>query len=70
MNRYFDFPDMKCTLCVAMLKGSAAATATPEQIRDHFKQKGEVREVGVREYTRLTGVYTSDRKKEDDHANG
>ena len=58
MNRYFDFPDAKVTLCVGVTPGTAAATATPERIRDHFKQKGAVREIDSTEYTRLTDTYT------------
>ena len=57
MNRYFDFPDVKITLCVGVKPGSAAALATPERIRDHFKQKGVVREIDSNEYTRLTDIY-------------
>ncbi|TCX51952.1 hypothetical protein C1I38_08120 [Dehalobacter sp. 12DCB1] len=58
MNRYFDFPDEKVTLCVGVKPGSPAALATPERIRDHFKQKGEVREIDSKEYTHLTDIYT------------
>jgi len=58
MNRYFDFPDAKVTLCVVVESGSAAALATPERIRDHFKQKGAVREINSKEYTELTDAYT------------
>lgn len=57
-NRYFDFPDARVTLCVGVKPGSAAALASPEKIRDHFKQKGAVREIDSTEYTRLTDVYT------------
>lgn len=57
MNRYFDFPDAKLTLCVGVTPGSAAARATPEMIRDHFKQNGAVREIDSREYTELTDIY-------------
>ena len=58
MNRYFDFPEEKVTLLVTVKPGSAAARATPEQIRDHFKQKGAVREIDSTEYMKLTGQYT------------
>ena len=58
MNRYFDFPDIKTTLLVTVKPGSGAARATPEKIRDHFKQKGAVREIDSTEYTKLTDTYT------------
>ena len=57
VNRYFDFPDARITLCVGVKPGSAAATATPERIRDHFKMKGAVREIDSTEYTKLTDIY-------------
>lgn len=57
MNRYFDFPDLRVTLCVGVKPGSAAALASPERIRDHFKQKGTVREIDSTEYTKLTDQY-------------
>lgn len=59
MKRYFDFADERVTLCVEVKAGSAAALASPERIRDHFKQKGAVREVERNEYNRLTRAYTS-----------
>jgi len=58
MNRYFDFPEAKVTLCVGVEVGSPAALATPERIRDHFKQKGTVREIDSKEYTELTDTYS------------
>lgn len=58
MDRYFDFPEMQVTLCVGVKPGSAAARATPEMIRDHLKQKGPVREIDSTEYTKLTDIYT------------
>lgn len=60
MNRYFDFPDARVTLCVWVAPGSVAALAAPERIRDHFKfkQKGAVREIDSTEYTKLTDIYT------------
>lgn len=58
MNRYFDFPDSRVTLCVGVTPGSAAALASPERIRNHFKQKGTVREIDSTEYTKLTDIYT------------
>jgi hypothetical protein len=58
MKRYFDFTDSRITLCVEAKAGSSAALATPERIRDHFKQKGAVREVERNEYERLTRAYT------------
>jgi len=64
MNRYFYFPDAKITLCVGVKPGTAAALATPEQIRDHFRQKGAVREIESTEYTRLTDIYTWNARKE------
>jgi len=62
MNRYFDFPDEKVTLCVGVIPGSAAALATSERIRDNFKQKGTVREIDSKEYTELTDIYTWNEK--------
>lgn len=64
MNRYFDFPDTKVTLCVGVEPGSPAALATPERIRDHFKQKGRVREINSTEYTKLTDIYTWNKQLE------
>ena len=58
MNRYFDLSDAKITLCVGVKPGSAAALATPERIRDSFKQKGTIREIEIDEYMRLTKAYT------------
>lgn len=57
MNRYFDLSDAKLTLMVEVKAGSAAALATPERIRDHFKQKGAVREIEAPEYAKLTRKY-------------
>ena len=71
MNRYFDFPDAKVTLCVGVTPGSPAALATPERIRDHFKQEGTVREIDSTEYTKLTDAYkwfSGERVSEDDKA--
>lgn len=59
MNRYFDFSDEKVTLIVGVERGTPAALATPERIRDHFKLKGAVREVNSTEYTKLTDIYTN-----------
>ena len=56
-DRYFDFPDARVTLLVTVKAGSTAALATPERIRDHFKQKGVVREIDSKEYTHLTDIY-------------
>jgi hypothetical protein len=39
MKRYFDLPDAKLTLLVEVKPGSPAALASPERIKDHFKQK-------------------------------
>lgn len=68
MNRYFDFPDMKVTLMVQVKAGSGAALASPERIRDHFKQKGSVREIELTEYTRLTKVYSGKEGHDDGSA--
>lgn len=62
MNRYFDFPDTQVTLCIGVKPGSAAARATPETIRDHFRQKGAVREIDSTEYTKLTDIYTRNKR--------
>jgi len=59
MKRYFDFMDSRITLCVEVKAGSPAALASPERIRDHFEQKGAVREVERNEYERLTRAYTT-----------
>jgi len=57
MKRYFDLPDSVLTLLVEVKAGSPAALATPERIRDHFKQSGRIREVEEKEYLRLTQIY-------------
>lgn len=62
MNRYFDLPDEKITLCVGVTPGTPAALAEPEKIRDHFKIKGAIREIDSNEYTKLTDIYTLRKK--------
>lgn len=57
MRRYFDLPDARNTLAIDVGAGSSAALAAPEAIRDHFKQKGTVREIERNEYIRLTRIY-------------
>jgi len=57
MRRYFDLPEIKNTLLIEVKTGSAAALAGPEKIRDHFKQKGTIREIERNEYVRLTRIY-------------
>ena len=57
MDRFFDLPDEKLTLLVEVKAESAAALASPERIRDHFRQKGSIREVERSEYLRLTRIY-------------
>ena len=59
MKRYFDLSESRLTLFVEVKAGSAAALATPDRIRDHFKQKGSIREIEHDEYTRLTRQYSS-----------
>jgi hypothetical protein len=57
MKRYFDLPEAKNTLLIEVKLGSAAALATPEKIRDHFRQTGTIREIEREEYARLTQIY-------------
>ena len=57
MYRYFDFGDSKITLFVGIKDGSPAVSASPEKIRDYFKQSGMVREIDQREYIKLTKKY-------------
>jgi len=57
MRRYFDLPDAKNTLLIDVKAGSQAALAEPEKIREHFQQKGTIREIERNEYVRLTRIY-------------
>ena len=57
MRRYFDLPDIKQSLMVEVKVGSPAALAEPEKIAKHFKQSGQIREIGKNEYTQLTKEY-------------
>ena len=58
MKRYFNLSEAKLTLLVEVKAGSAAALATPEKIRDHFKQKGCIKEIDSKEYFCLTKQYS------------
>ena len=49
----------KAKLMIEVEAGSPAALAEPEKIRDHFLQKGAVREIERAEYARLTRIYSS-----------
>lgn len=60
MRRYFDLQDAKITLLIEVKAGSPAALAEPERIRDHFKQKGAIREIEQNEYVRLTRIYAGE----------
>jgi hypothetical protein len=59
MKRYFDLPDARLTLFVEVKAGSPAALASHERIRDHFKQKGAIREVEQGEYKQLKRAYSA-----------
>ena len=65
MRRYFDLPDLKNTLLIEVKAGSAAALAEPVKIRDHFKQKGNIREIDRDEYVRLTRIYNGHKLPEE-----
>ena len=58
MRRYFDLQDTKNTLLIDVDAGSPASLAEPEEIRDHFRQTGSIREVERNEYIRLTRIYS------------
>ena len=58
MIRYFHMPVTRNTVALVIEPGSAAETATPEQMSRRFGV--ELREISRKEYRRLTELYETE----------